>query len=259
MSPSAILTHTPQREYGFCYIDNTPSPDPAPTEALLQRIAFIRETHYGGFYDFTADLASQDTAYTNIALEAHTDNTYFSDPAGLQAFHLLSHTDGSGGASLLVDGFKVAADLREADPEAYNLLSTVNVHAHASGNEGISIMPYRGFPVFEHDPATGELLRVRWNSSDRASVEMPIEEVGAWYAAARKLDALLKSAENEYWEQLTPGRVVVFDNWRVLHGRSSFTGKRRICGGYINRDDWMSRFKMEKFGQEEVLGALASS
>ena len=97
MSPSAILTHTPQREYGFCYIDNTPSPDPAPTEALLQRIAFIRETHYGGFYDFTADLASQDTAYTNIALEAHTDNTYFSDPAGLQAFHLLSHTDGSGG------------------------------------------------------------------------------------------------------------------------------------------------------------------
>lgn len=25
---------------------------------------------------------------------------------------------------------------------------------------------------------------------------------------------------------------IVFDNWRVLHGRSSFTGKRRICGGY---------------------------
>jgi trimethyllysine dioxygenase len=250
--------HT-QREYGFCYIDNTPAPDPAPTEALLRRIAFIRETHYGGFYDFTADLASQDTAYTNIALEAHTDNTYFSDPAGLQAFHLLSHTDGSGGASLLVDGFKVAAELRETEPEAYKLLSTVNVHAHASGNQGISIVPYRGFPVFEHDPATGALLRVRWNSSDRASVEMPVDEVGAWYEAARRFDALLKSKRNEYWEQLTPGRVVVFDNWRVLHGRSSFTGKRRICGGYINRDDWMSRFKMERFGQEEVLGALASS
>ncbi|KAF2997610.1 hypothetical protein E8E13_003756 [Curvularia kusanoi] len=247
------------RDYGFCYIDNTPSSTPAPTEALLRRIAFIRETHYGGFYDFTADLASQDTAYTNIALGAHTDNTYFSEPAGLQAFHLLSHTEGEGGASLLVDGFKAAADLRAADPEAYRLLSTVNVHAHASGNEGISIMPYRGFPVLEHDPATGELLRVRWNTSDRASVEMPIEEVGTWYDAARKFDALLKSAENEYWEQLVPGRVLVFDNWRVLHGRSSFTGKRRICGGYINRDDWMSRLKMEKFGQEEVLGALASS
>jgi len=25
---------------------------------------------------------------------------------------------------------------------------------------------------------------------------------------------------------------LVFDNWRVLHGRSAFTGKRRMCGGY---------------------------
>ena len=26
--------------------------------------------------------------------------------------------------------------------------------------------------------------------------------------------------------------TIVFDNWRVLHGRSAFTGVRRICGGY---------------------------
>ncbi|KAL1606953.1 hypothetical protein SLS59_002652 [Nothophoma quercina] len=246
------------RIHGFCYIDGTP-PDPETTEKLLRKIAFIRETHYGGFYDFTADLASQDTAYTNIALGAHTDNTYFSDPAGLQAFHLLSHTEGKGGASLLVDGFKVADELYRSDEEAYHILSTVNVHAHASGNEGISIQPYRGFPVLEHDPATGDLLRVRWNSSDRASIELPIEEVETWYDAARKFDALLTKKENEYWEQLTPGRVLVFDNWRILHGRSSFTGKRRICGGYINRDDWMSRYKMDKWGQANVLGRLASS
>lgn len=25
---------------------------------------------------------------------------------------------------------------------------------------------------------------------------------------------------------------LVFDNWRMLHGRSAFTGKRRMCGGY---------------------------
>jgi trimethyllysine dioxygenase len=132
------------------------------------------------------------------------------------------------------------------------------VHAHASGNEGISIQPYRGFPVFEHDEATGALLRVRWNSADRAGVEMAVEDVEAWYAAARRFDALLKAQRNEYWEQLRPGRVLVFDNWRVLHGRSEFTGKRRICGGYINRDDWISRVKMAEFGQERVLGSLVS-
>jgi len=250
---------TQQRKYGFCYIDQTPHSDPSTTESLLRRIAFIRETHYGGFYDFTADLASQDTAYTNIALEAHTDNTYFSDPAGLQAFHLLSHTDGTGGASLLVDGFNAASQLHRTDPTAYRILSTVNIHAHASGNDGISIQPHRGFPALEHDPATGELLRVRWNTSDRAGVELPVEDVEIWYDAARTFSSILKNHQNEYWEQLRPGRVLVFDNWRVLHGRSAFTGKRRICGGYINRDDWISRFKMERFGQERVVGSLVGS
>jgi trimethyllysine dioxygenase len=245
------------RKFGFCYVDGTPFEDPEATKKLLETISFIRETHYGGFYDFTADLSSKDTAYTNIALEAHTDTTYFSDPAGLQAFHLLSHTDGEGGASLLVDGFKAAEELNRTDRKAYEILSTVNVHAHASGNEGISIQPYRGFPVLEHDPSTGDLLRVRWNSSDRASIELPIEQVETWYDAARKFDALLKKKENEYWEQLVPGRVLIFDNWRVLHGRSSFTGKRRICGAYINRDDWISKFKMQEFGQENVLKGLA--
>jgi trimethyllysine dioxygenase len=192
-----------------------------------------------------------------MALEAHTDTTYFSEPAGLQAFHLLSHTDGSGGASLLVDGFKVAKELQESDREAYEILSTVNIHSHASGNEGISIQPYRGFPVLEHDPATGDLLRVRWNNSDRASIELPIEEVETWYDAARKFNALLIKTENEYWEQLVPGRVLIFDNWRVLHGRSAFTGKRRICGGYLNRDDWISTYKMGRVGREEVLKVLA--
>ncbi|KAF2280155.1 Trimethyllysine dioxygenase [Westerdykella ornata] len=248
------------RNYGFTYITNVPFHSPTPTEEILTSIAgFLRLTHYGGFYVFTSDLASADTAYTNIALEAHTDTTYFSEPAGLQAFHLLSHTDGEGGASLLVDGFKCALDLKSQDPEAYRILSEVNVHAHASGNKGISIQPFRGFPVFSHDPATGQLLQVRWNSSDRAGIELPIAETPKWYAAARKYNALLKKKRNEYWEQLTPGNILLFDNWRVLHGRSAFTGKRTICGAYVSRDDWVSRWKIERWGDEAAGRAIAAS
>lgn len=169
--------------YGFCYVDGTPA-TPEATEELLGRIAFIRHTHYGGFWDFTSDLASKDTAYTSLGLEAHTDNTYFSDPAGLQMFHCLSHTDGEGGASLLVDGFQAAADLQREDPEAYDVLSTINVYTHASGNEGISIQPYRSFPVLQHDPLHHHLVQIRWNSSDRAAIDMPLEEVQTWYDAA---------------------------------------------------------------------------
>lgn len=252
-----MRTDRVQRIWGFCYITKVDA-TPEATEELLRRIAFIRETHYGGFYDFTADLAKADTAYTNIALPAHTDNTYFSDPAGLQAFHLLSHTEGEGGASLLVDGFKAAETLLEEDKEAYHVLATVNVNAHASGNKGISIQPYRGFPVLEHDVRQGNLLRVRWNTPDRCGLELPMEEVDRWYAAARKFDAILKRKENEYWEQLQPGTVLLFDNWRVLHGRSEFTGKRRICGAYINRDDWVSRWRGLHMAEGESKDSTAS-
>lgn len=34
----------------------------------------------GGFYDFTSDLSSKDTAYTSESLEPHTDTTYFTEP-----------------------------------------------------------------------------------------------------------------------------------------------------------------------------------
>lgn len=33
----------------------------------------------------------------------------------------------------------------------------------------------------------------------------------------------------------------VFDNHRVLHGRSAFTGNRRLCGAYVQHDDYRSR------------------
>lgn len=35
----------------------------------------------GKFWDFTSDLAKSDTAYTTLALSAHTDNTYFVSPS----------------------------------------------------------------------------------------------------------------------------------------------------------------------------------
>jgi len=59
-----------------------------------------------------------------------------------------------------------------------------------------------------------------------------VEECREWYKAARIWAGILKRKEMEIWQQLRPGRPVIFDNWRMLHGRSEFSGKRRMCGGY---------------------------
>lgn len=53
-----------------------------------------------------------------------------------------------------------------------------------------------------------------------------------WYTAAAKWEEILRSKELEYRFQLKPGTTVIFNNHRVLHGRTAFTGLRRICGGY---------------------------
>jgi trimethyllysine dioxygenase len=75
--------------------------------------------------------------------------------------------------------------------------------------------------------------------------------------------------------------ITVFDNWRALHGRSSFTGKRRMCGGYsksamfseqisqvlcsadqrcvpVSRDDFISKYRMTNLGKEEIAASTVT-
>jgi trimethyllysine dioxygenase len=206
-----------QRTYGFVFVDGVPFSDASFTCRLLNRIGPIRETHYGGFYDFTADLAKADTAYTNLALPPHTDTTYFSEPAGLQAFHLLEHERSPGdtskqplgGLTLLIDGFHAADVLRRTNPEVAHILSVYRLPWHASGNEGISITPDELYPVFEHSREQGELVRVRWNNDDRGVVPfMKDFNPEQWYEAARAWNEILEDQSMKFWVKLQPGRLL---------------------------------------------------
>lgn len=174
---------------GFCFVDGCP-PTPEATQALLERIGPIRTTHYGGFYDFTSDLSSKDTAYTSEALDVHTDTNYFTDPAGLQMFHLLSH-EGTGGETQLADGFRAANFLYRHYPKLYNVLSRQTMFFHSSGNEGTSIQPARPVPTLVHDANEKYLSQVRWNNADRGAFVTDIDSgsmVVEWYKAAKYAD-----------------------------------------------------------------------
>ncbi|KAJ6119811.1 Trimethyllysine dioxygenase [Penicillium sp. IBT 18751x] len=246
-------------KWGFCFVKGVPV-DPESTKTLIERIAFIRHTHYGGFWDFTADLTFKDTAYTNEFLGAHTDNTYFTDPARLQLFHLLSHTDGDGGASLLVDGYAAAQELCEKDPRSYQVLIRYRHPWHASGNEDVCIQPSSRAPVLSVHPDMDTVYQIRWNNYDRAPKgDWNINQQKAWYKAAARYNKILHEKNRQIWRQLEPGTALIFDNWRMLHGRSEFTGKRRMCGGYVNNDDFVSRFRLLKYGREKVLNNLGNT
>ena len=161
--------------YGFCIVTGTP-PTIEATRQLVARVGYVRETIFGGFWDFQADLSKADTAYTNLELLPHTDGTYSHDAPGLQLLHCLAF-DGEGGQSTMVDGFRIASELRSSQPDLYDVLARVEVPGQYIG-DGSHLMSSR--PVFRHD-RSGELVQVSFNNADRAPFLLPPDEMAPLY------------------------------------------------------------------------------
>jgi trimethyllysine dioxygenase len=105
---------------------------------------------------------------------------------------LLSHENGTGGATLLVDGFYVASILKELHPDVYDILSRIPVPAHAAGepSELFRPNPPSGYPVLRHDSITGDLIQVRWNNDDRSVMNaLDPHLVEEWYVGILVSDA----------------------------------------------------------------------
>lgn len=237
---AGVLAWLEQLErFGLCFVEGVP-PTPEATQALAERVAYIRHTIFGGFWDFTADLAFNDTAYTNLAIAPHTDGTYSFDAPGAQMFHCL-HFVGEGGDNTFVDGFHIAEIIRRDHRDEYDLLARVPITGqYLDPGRGTHLCASR--PVFRLDDE-GAVIQVSFNNGDRAPMLRSVAETRAFYRALRTFNRLANDPALELRRRLVPGEVVLFDNWRLLHGRAGFTGGRRICGAYLNQEDVQSRLR----------------
>jgi trimethyllysine dioxygenase len=224
---------------GFAFVEGAPG-TPEATRAVAARIAYTRQTIFGGYWDFTANLEHKDTAYTSMAIGPHTDGTYSLDAPGYQMFHCLV-SDCTGGENVLIDGFRIAEIMQRDSPADYQLLTEIAIPGqYIDEGRGIHLMARR--PLFRFDDS-GKLVQVSYNNYDRAPLALPPARQRELYRALATFNALCTEPSLQHRRRLLPGSVLLFDNWRVLHARDAYTGYRRLAGVYLNKEDVESRLR----------------
>jgi len=221
-------------QYGIAFLEAVPC-DPSTILGVASLIGRVAETNYGLLFDVRSVPQPENLAYSDLGLGLHTDNPYREPVPGFQALHALV-TSPEGGDSLFADGFALAAHLRASDPEAFRFLATTPVpfHYRSADAELYAVRPLIQLSC------DGEIAAVHYNNR---SIRVGAQTAPAFYPAYRRFAALLREPRFQLQLKLADGDLVVFDNQRVLHGRTAFTSAkhpRHLQGCYLTRDSIFS-------------------
>lgn len=219
------------------------STEPGTVDRIAQHIGTVRETNFGRVFDVRSKVDPDSNAYTALELTPHVDLPTREYQPGLQILHCLENTASSGEA-VMVDGFRIAEYLAEAEPETYAVLTT---ERYTFQNRS-KTSDYRWLsPVIVRDPATGAHVEVRIAGFLRGPMALPATRMGAAYRALRRIFALSRDPRFQIRYGYRPGDLVLFDNRRMLHGRAAFdptAGARWLQGIYLERDELYSRLRI---------------
>ena len=194
----------------------------------------VLETNYGYTFDVRSLPQPENLAYSDLGLGLHTDNPYREPVPGFQALHALL-VSSEGGDSLFADGFALAAQLRASAPEAFAQLTmnAVPFHYRSGDAELRAERPLIQLSV------RGEVTALHYNSRSIAPLNLAARAAPPFYDAYRQLATLLRDPRWQLRTRLEAGTLVVFDNQRILHGRTAFSSARHprhLRGCYLARD-----------------------
>ena len=227
-------------ERGFVVIKNCKT-EMSSVEIIAKKIGYVRESIFGGLWSFESNKTMADSAYTQDELRPHTDSTYSNDAPGLQLL-LCCRYNAVGGESILVDGFKIAEKIKKEKKELFKLLSSIEITGQYKG-DGVHLESKR--PIFKLNNQKN-LIQVSFNNYDRAPFRLSDRKTIKFYDAIREFDLIANNKHYQWRYILKPGELLIFNNWRILHGRASFKGDRKMSGCYINKEDFDSSCRINK-------------
>jgi gamma-butyrobetaine dioxygenase len=226
------------RRYGFAHLSDVPA-ESGYLCKVAEIFGYVRETNYGRWFEVRAEVNPTNLAYTNLGLQAHTDNPYREPVPTLQLLACLENSV-EGGDSLVIDGFRVAQRIREENFHHFRLLSTYPARFEYAGAAGVRLKAKR--PIIELGP-DGELIAIRFNNRSLAPLtDIPFDDMAEYYAACRRFAGLIEDASMAVSFKLAPGELFIVDNTRVLHARKAFSGagRRWLQGCYADKDGLLS-------------------
>ncbi|XP_070566924.1 gamma-butyrobetaine dioxygenase-like [Ptychodera flava] len=112
------------RDVGLTLLQNAPA-ETGHVAKLVDRISYLKITSHGYIHTIKSMAGINNLAYTGHKLGLHTDLPHYRFPPDLLVLHCIQQSK-IGGESIFADGFKTALQLKEEDPEAFEILS--NTH-----------------------------------------------------------------------------------------------------------------------------------
>ncbi len=217
---------------GVAFLSMAPREEAGILEAM-KLIGQVAETNYGLVFDVRSVVQPENLAYSDLGLGLHTDNPYREPVPGFQALHALIVSP-DGGESLFADGIALAEHVRDSSPRDFALLSETAVPFHyRSANAEL----YAERPLIQ--TCGGRITAVHYNSRSIAPLDASSPALTDYYAAYGRFAALLGEPRYQLKFKLAAGEIVVFDNQRILHGRTAFSAARHprhLRGCYLTRD-----------------------
>jgi gamma-butyrobetaine dioxygenase len=227
--------------FGFVILAHVPT-TPGSVLTAARRFGFVRDTNFGPLFDVRSVPEATDLAYTGLSLDPHTDNPYRAPVPGIQLLHCLAN-ETTGGHSTLVDSLCVLQTLRRQDPEAFAILAETPVR-FVYTDPTTELVHFA--PMIARD-SSGRIEGMRFSPRLDYVPLTDAPRLDRFYRARRQVDGMLRSPSYELRFLLQDGELLMFDNQRLLHGRSAFDpqeGLRHLQGCYIDMDGLRSLYRV---------------
>ena len=227
-------------KYGFVIFKNVPTKDNFLIN-FANSIGSVRRTNFGEFFNVKSKPNPNDLAYTSLPLSPHTDNPYRNPVPCIQILHCIENNV-QGGLSTLVDGFTVTEKLKKDFPKYYKILSEVKVRFQFV-DQSVVLEDWAEMIRVDEN---GEFKQVRFSPRLDFVPLLDLDKLELYYNARKKISELYNSDKYRIQFKLSPGDLLMMDNYRLLHGRTAYDsneGDRFLQGCYIDYDSTDGKLK----------------